>query len=204
MALFQLLVNPLKNFALISITILLSYIIYLSIEIENLKSDNQILVNKLNMPVKRDKPTIFTGTSSVPKLITDEFEESIVAEKIIENKDEMIADNVQIKSVDEHLSNKKKSYEEQSIDEEWAYEFSDKIFYFFSEHPELTHLDVKEIECRETTCKVNIVIYDNDSILTSQKVARALKEDKTLGEYQFYFDSEPMDGVIRIELDSKK
>ncbi|MGB0938435.1 MAG: hypothetical protein ACPGTQ_13310 [Colwellia sp.] len=193
-----------KNLVLISIMIMLSYIIYLSIEVENLKSNNQILVNKLNASVKKNTPTIFTETLSIPKLITDESEEPIVAEEIIENRDEMIADNVQIKSVDEHLSNKKKPYEEQSIDEEWAYEFSDKIFYFFSEHPELTYLDVKEIECRETTCKVNIAIYDNDSILTSQKVARALKEDKTFGEYQFYFDSEPIDGVIRIELDSKK
>ncbi|WP_372771292.1 hypothetical protein [Pseudoalteromonas sp.] len=92
-----------------------------------------------------------------------------------------------------------KSFEEESVDESWAYDFSDKIFNFIHNHNEISNFNVKQIDCRQTMCKVELYINNNDSIIVAQNIIRAFKQEKEWNELPIYFDSEVVDGVIRFE-----
>ena len=99
---------------------------------------------------------------------------------------------------------KDKGFNEQSVDETWAFEFSDQIHYFFMENEILNKLRVTNIDCRETACRVDIYINKDEPIETAAAVGEIFGSDERWQDHPFYFNSTPEDGVIRVEINRYK
>ncbi|TMN41088.1 hypothetical protein [Pseudoalteromonas sp. S2755] len=99
---------------------------------------------------------------------------------------------------------KDKGFNEQSVDETWAFEFSDQIHYFFMENEILNKLRVTNIDCRETACRVDIYINKDEPIETATAIGKIFGSDEHWQAHPFYFNSTPEDGVIRVEINRYK
>ncbi|NKC21384.1 hypothetical protein CWC29_021635 [Pseudoalteromonas sp. S4498] len=97
-----------------------------------------------------------------------------------------------------------KDFNEQSVDETWAYEFSDQIHYFFMENDILNKLRVTNIDCRETACRVDIYINEDEPIETATAIGKIFGSDERWQAHPFYFNSTPEDGVIQVEINRYK
>lgn len=95
-------------------------------------------------------------------------------------------------------------FEQQPVDETWAFEFSDEVFVFFANHPELTDIYVKNTQCREYTCRIELFTDDSDAIETAQRIGSILKADENWQNNDFYFHNDVESGVISIEIDNTK
>lgn len=177
------------------------YIAYLHIKIadleaNNLKLENQLAasLNSVSAALASEQTTTPMPTKTQPRLA---FKPSDNDSNFNEPSSDMIQ---QV----ELFTNTKQSFTEQDIDEQWSLDFSDNLFFFLSYHKELSHLDVKQIDCRETMCKVDIFANESDPIDAAREIAQKLKDDEKFKEHPFYFDSSPHEGVIRIEINRYK
>ncbi|MDE3271863.1 hypothetical protein [Pseudoalteromonas sp. G4] len=177
------------------------YIAYLHIKIaeleaNNLKLENQLaaFLNSASAALESKQTTTPLPTKTQQRLA---FKPSDNASSVKEPRADMI------QQVD-LFTNTKQSFTEKDIDEQWSLDFSDNLFFFLSYHKELSHLDVKHIDCRETMCKVDIFANESDPIDAARDIAQKLKDDEKFKEHPFYFDSSPDEGVIRIEINRYK
>lgn len=177
------------------------YIVYLHIKIaeleaNNLKLENQLAasLNSASTALASEQTTSPLPTKSQPRLA---FKPSDNTSSVNKPSKDMTQQN-------ELFTNTKQSFTEQDIDEQWSIDFSDNLFFFLSYHKELSHLDVKQIDCRETMCKVDIFANESDPIDTAREIAQKLKDDEKFKEHPFYFDSSSDEGVIRIEINRYK
>lgn len=176
------------------------YIAYLHIKIADLEANNLKLENQLAAPLNSASAALISEQTppspikSQPRLA---FKSSDNASNVNEPRTDM-TQQVEL------FTNTKQSFTEQDVDEQWSLDFSDNLFFFLSYHKELSHLDVKQIDCRETMCKIDIFANESDPIEAAREIAQKLKDDEKFKEHPFYFDSSPDEGVIRIEINRYK
>ncbi|AIY66745.1 hypothetical protein [Pseudoalteromonas piratica] len=186
---------------IIILSLVCLYVVYLHIKIADLEANNLQLENQLaeslksaSTAVERKQITPHLPTKSQPRLA---FKQTDNTSNINETSTDVIEQG-------KLFSHTKQSFTEQDIDEQWSIDFSDNLFFFLSYHKALSHLDVKQIDCRETMCKVDVFANESDPIEAAREIAQQLKNDKKFKDHPFYFDSNSDEGVIRIEINRYK
>lgn len=91
-------------------------------------------------------------------------------------------------------------FDEQPIDYEWADSFTHQIHEIFINDESLAQFNLKDIECRSTTCQLKVYMNDKGQIEQAVAFGRALKSG-ALQDHPFYFVNKTDTDVITIELD---
>jgi len=143
-----------------------------------------------------NSPVVLNETYSVPVEKDTELNEAAIewAEDVSDIQ----------KYANKEDTNRVLPFEQQPVDEAWAFEFSDEIFVLFANHPELTDIYVKNTQCREYTCRIELFTDDSDAIETAQRIGSILKADENWQNNDFYFHNDVESGVISIEIDNTK
>lgn len=177
------------------------YVVYLHIKIADLEANNLQLKNQLAKSLKSTSTALESKqtTAPLPTKSQPRF-----AFKQTDNTSNVNKTSQEVNEQDRLLSHTKLNFTEQDIDEQWSIDFSDNLFFFLSYHKALSHLDVKQIDCRETMCKVDVFANESDPIEAAREIAQQLKNDEKLKDHPFYFDAHSDEGVIRIEINRYK
>ena len=178
------------------ISLMCIYIIYLHVKISNLTTHNLQLEKQLTSSLTNSAILPTQEPSNLQTLTNSDTQITLQGTDNVVTKIEKEIDDEETESVTSSEIN----FTDQNIDEQWSIDFSDNLFFFLTYHKALTHLDVKQIDCRETMCKVDIFTNENEAIQAARDVANELKKDAKFKDHPFYFDSNPSEGVIRIEI----
>lgn len=178
--------------------IVLITLIYLLSDLSFSNEENELIPNNLSgslaTPAKQNKiPPIMmevTNKSPATVIISKRDEQQIL-------KEENYTDNVENSNISQE--NVYLQFKDQEVDYEWAPEFTDKLYDFFSTNEELIKLNIKEIECRESLCHLQLYVKEVDSIEQAQIIGKAMKSGDWK-EHSFYFSSHPEPGVMKIEI----
>ncbi|WP_440054071.1 hypothetical protein ACSLBF_14520 [Pseudoalteromonas sp. T1lg65] len=198
-----------KTLLLISILSSLTSI-YLFLRISEIKNENSNLFNQLES--LRKKLELNSGP-----ILETKLEKSIECNVPTQGVSKILSTNMSTNAFNKPNENSRyndESYINEAVknqasidnklnDEQWAFEFSDKVYNYFSTHPELVNFHIQNINCDSTKCDIDLFIYDNEPIETAQAIGKALQE-KEWKEHPFYLGSVKEDGSITIEINRNK